>query len=145
MIATPTLTTRFTHACFHAEERLLTWHPVGVFDENTADHILEYLELAEKFEGEPFHRYTDLTRISEIEIGLGHVVRLARRRRSYKGPPVKSAIQASSIVSLTIAHMYAELLEGSRIQVCIFRARATAAEWLGVPKKLLQPPMEMER
>ena len=70
MNATATLITRFPHACIHADERLLTWHPVGVFDEKTADQILEYLELAERFEGEPFHRYTDLTRISEIQIGL---------------------------------------------------------------------------
>ena len=138
--ATAPLTTRFTHARLHADERLLTWHPIGVFDEKTADHILEFLELAEKFEGEPFDRYTDLTGLSEIQIGLGHVVRLARQRRRYKGPPVKSAIYSSSIVSLTIAHMYAELMEGSRIQVCIFRARSTAAEWLDVPKKLLLPP-----
>lgn len=143
MIATSPVTTRFTHACIHADERLLTWHPVGVFDEKVADHILEFLELAEKFEGEPFDRYADLTRISENKIGLGYVVRLARQRRRYKGPPVKSAIHASTVENLTIAHMYAELLEGSRIQVCVFRSRAAAAEWLDVPKALLQPPIEM--
>ena len=140
MIATPSLTTRFTNARFYADERLLTWHPVGVYDENTAAHVLEYLELAEKFEDEPFDRYTDMTGLSEIRISLSHVVRLARQRRSYKGPPVKSAIQASSFVSVTIAQMYAELLAGSRIQVCLFRSRAAAADWLGVPKKLLLPP-----
>src|SRR6187549_1957855 len=100
MKATSTLTIRITRACIHAEERLLTWHPVGVFDDHTADLVLEYLELAEKYEDEPFHRYTDLTGISEIQVGLGHVVRLARKRRNYQGPPVKSAIYGSSTESL---------------------------------------------
>jgi hypothetical protein len=77
---------------------------------------------------------------TQVKVALGHVVRLARQRRNYKGPPVKSAIQASGFVGLSIAHMYAELMEGSHIQVCIFRARNAAAEWLRVPRKILQPP-----
>jgi hypothetical protein len=143
MIATPSLTTRFAHARFYADERLLTWHPTGVFGDNTAAHVMEYLELAEEFEGEAFDRYTDLTRISEIQLGLGDVVRLARQRLRYKGPHVKSAIHASSVESVTIAKMYAELLRGSRIQVCIFHSRAKAADWLGVPRKLLLPPPDI--
>jgi hypothetical protein len=143
MIATPSLTTRFTNAQFHADEHLLTWHPAGVFDEITASHVLEFLELAEKFEGEPFDRYTDVTHVSEHRIGLDFVVRLARQRCGYKGPPVKSAIRASTLESLAIAHMYAELLLGSRIQVRVFRTRASAADWLDVPKKLLLPPSDL--
>ena len=92
MTATLPLTKRFANACLHADERLLTWHPAGVFDEKTADQVLDFMELAEKFEDEPFNRYADLSDLSEIHIALSHVVRLARRRRGYKGPPVKSAI-----------------------------------------------------
>jgi hypothetical protein len=140
MTAALPLTTRFTNACLHADERLLTWHPAGIFDENTADQILEFMEVAEKFEEEPFHRYADLSDLSEIHLPLSHVVRLARRRRCYKGPPVKSAILASSIMNVAVAQMYAELMDGSRIHVRIFRARNAAADWLGVPRQLLLHP-----
>ena len=36
---------------------------------------------------------------------------MARQRRNYKGPPVKSAFHAVRIISLTIAHMYAQLVD----------------------------------
>jgi hypothetical protein len=44
------------------------------------------------------------------------------------------------LIHLSIARMYEELMEGCRIQVCTFRDRAAAAEWLGVPVGVLQRP-----
>lgn len=90
---------------------------------------MDFLELAEK--GQSFHRYTDLTGHSRIEIGLDHVVRIARRRLRYRGPRVKSAFYAVRLISLSVASMYAELMAGSRIEVGVFRDRAAAADWLG--------------
>ena len=72
-----------------------------------------------------------------IQISLDHLVRIARRRQRYRGPPVKSAFFAVRLISLCIAKMYAELMDGTRIEVCIFRERAAAAAWLGVPEPLL--------
>jgi len=81
------------------------------------------------------------TLIVSGEVGLDHVVRLARRRhKSYRGPPVKSAFYAVRVISLTIARLYEELMQGSRIQVRTFRDCAAAAKWLGVPTVILQPP-----
>jgi hypothetical protein len=102
--------------------------------------VVEFLESAEKLEGKPFDRYTDMTGYNRIEIGLDHIVRLARRRNNYKGPSVRSAFHAVRLLSLTIARMYEELMCGSRIQVCTFRDRSAAADWLGVPVAVLQPP-----
>ena len=103
--------------------------------------MVEFLESQEPIAGHPFNRFTDMSGFTRIQIGLDHVVRLARRRhKSYRGPPVKSAFYAVRVISLTIARLYEELMQGSRIQVRTFRDCAAAAKWLGVPTVILQPP-----
>jgi hypothetical protein len=131
----------FPSARFHADWRLMTWHPMGVLDNVGADSAVEFLESTEKIEGRPFDRYTDMTGYTRIKIEIAHIVRLAKRRNnSYKGAPVKSAFFAERIISLSIAQMYAELLMDSPIQVCLFRDRDAAAKWLGVPVSALKAP-----
>jgi hypothetical protein len=132
---------RFPTAHFHARSRLMTWHPTGILTNERADFAVEFLETTEKLEGHPFDRYTDMSGYTQIKIEIDHIVRLARRRqRGYKGAPVKSAFFAERIISLSIAQMYAELLMDSPIQVCLFRDRAEAAKWLGVPVSVLKAP-----
>ena len=143
MTANIALTTRFPGAVFYPDWSLLAWHPMGILDEATADRIMEYIELSEKVQGAAFYRYTDMTGFSGIRVGLSHVVRLARQRHLYRGPIVKSALYAPSMVSRTIAHMYTELMKDSRIRVSTFRSRNATAEWLGVPRKILQPPADL--
>ena len=133
------LQAKFPGASFHREYRLITWHPSGKLTNERADQVVDFMEHAEQVEGKPFNRYTDMTGYTRIELGLDHIVRLARRRRAYKGEPVRSAFYAVRLLSLTIANMYEELMCGSKIQVCTFRDRIAAAEWLGVPSTLLQP------
>jgi len=141
MLTLESLTEQFPTARFHADLRLMTWHPTGILTNERADRAVEFLESTEKLEGRPFHRYIDMTGYTRIQIDIDHIVRLARRRkRSYKGAVVKSGFYAARLLSLSIAQMYAELLAESRIQVCIFRDRALAADWLGVPVTVLQPP-----
>jgi hypothetical protein len=130
----------FPYAHYHADRHLVTWFPTGVLDDERADRIVEFLEWQEPI-AEPFHRYTDMTGHTRIQIGLDHVVRLARRRkRSYKGPLVKSAFFAVRLISLSVARMYEELMQGSQINVRTFRDRAETAKWLGVPVEILHPP-----
>jgi hypothetical protein len=136
------LTTRFPRACFYPDWRLLTWHPTGILDDKEADRVLEFIELREKIDGQPFNRYTDMTGLIQIKTGLGHIVRMARKRHHYLGPPVKSAFYAVRLISLTIAGMYAELMKDSHIHVTIFREKKDAAAWLGVPSKALLPPKD---
>jgi hypothetical protein len=140
MLNSDLLAERFPYARYHADWHLVTWFPEGVLDNEGADRVVEFLESQEKIGGHPFHRYTDMTGFTRMQLGLDHVVRIARRRRRYAGPPVKSAFYAVRLISLSIARMYEELMEGSRIEVCTFRDRGAAAEWLGVPPDLLQPP-----
>jgi hypothetical protein len=140
MITPDELSKRFSSACYQAGWGLVTWFPDGVFDDEHADRAVEFIELAEKLEKRSFNRYIDLSGYSRIQISLDHVVRIARRRHSYKGPPVKSAIFAVRLISVSVARMYQELMDGSHIEVGVFRDRTVAAEWLGVPASILQPP-----
>jgi len=140
MLDPDNLSKAFPDARFHADHRLMTWFPTGVLTDKEADRVVDFLEDAEKFEGKPFYRYTDMTGYTQIALGLDHVVQLARRRRRYAGPSIRSAFYASRLISLTIANMYEELMIGSKIQVCTFRDRALAAEWLGVPQSVLKQP-----
>ena len=55
------------------------------------------------------------------------------------GESVRSAFFADTTVGFGIARLYEELMHGAAIQVRAFRDRAAAAEWLGVPVRLLQP------
>jgi hypothetical protein len=136
------LTTRFPRACFYPDWSLLTWYPTGILDDKKADRVLEFIELREKIDGQSFNRYTDMTGLTKITTGLGHIVRMARQRHRYTGPPVKSAFYAVRLISLTIAGMYAEFMKDSRIHVSIFRDKNDAAAWLGVPRKALLPPKD---
>jgi hypothetical protein len=140
MLDSAALRKLFPHARFHADWRLVTWFPEGVVDNEQADRMVEFLESQEKIGGKPFYRYMDMTGYSRMQIGFDHVVRIARRRRRYAGPPVKSAFYAVRLLSLTIARMYEELMKGTKIEVYTFRDRTAAAEWLSVPVKVLEPP-----
>lgn len=132
------LAEKFPYARFHPEAHLFAWFPTGILDNERADQVFDFIEEQEAESREPFHRFTDMSGYTRIQIGLDHVVRLARRRkRSYKGLPIKSAFFAVRLISVSIARMYEELMEGSLIEVRTFRSRADAAVWLGVPEALL--------
>ena len=134
------ITEQFSDARYHEAWSLVTWHPAGVLDNERADRVVDFLESEEQPDGKPFHRFTDLNGYGRMRMGLDHIVRIARRRRRYAGPPVKSAFYATRPVSVIISRMYEELMDGSLIQVCTFRDLAAAADWLGVPANLLRPP-----
>lgn len=125
----------------HSDCRLVTWHLRGVLDDALADRIVEFMESEERIVRKPFHRFTDLSGLDRINIELEHVFKIARRRRkSYPGPKVRSAFYAERLISITIARMYQELMQDSAIEVGVFHDRAAAAEWLGVPMEVLNPP-----
>jgi hypothetical protein len=126
---------------FHAEANLVTWHPTGVFDDDLADRIVDFIESEERLADEPFRRFTDFSGLTEIRLTFGHVFQISERRRAgYTGNErVKSAFFCDWIFGFGIAHTYEVLMEGGPIKVRAFRTRQNAAEWLGVPLHLLQP------
>jgi|SRR5688572_12228615 hypothetical protein len=96
------------------------------------------LEAAETVEYVSFHRYTDLSKLTEIRLKIGHVFEIAEHRRA-AGKPVRSAFFADTTVGFGIARLYEELMQGADIHVRAFRDRDAAAEWHRVPVQLLQP------
>ncbi len=129
--------------CFHADHRLVTWHPHGVLDDVLADRIVEFLETDEEILGNTFNRFTDLSGLDRVSISLEHVFTIAKRRKEgYRGPQVRSAFYAVRLISLTIGRMYQELMAESLIEVGVFPYRTAAAEWLSVPEEVLFPPAE---
>ena len=122
---------------------LVTWHPRGTLDDELADQIVEFVESEEEIIGKGFHRFTDLSGLDRMNLSLDHVFDIARRRKQgYQGGPVKSAFFAVRLISVTIARMYRELMAETNIAVEVFRDRAEAAAWLGVPPDHLNPPAE---
>ena len=128
----------FPNSRYHPEAQLLTLHPRGTFDDTLADEIMTMLEAAETVEDVSFHRYTDLSKLTDIRLKIGHVFEIAAHRRA-AGKPVRSAFFADTTVGFGIARLYEELMQGAAIHVRAFRDRDAAAEWLGVPVQLLQP------
>jgi len=136
-----TLLNTVPHTRYHAEWKLVTWHPRGVFDDGLADEIIGVIESEEHSADKPFHRYADFTGLTEIRLKIGHVFQIAEARRE-AAEPVKSVLLAETTVGFGIARMYEALMEGAMIQVRAFRVRAAAAEWLGVPLDILLPDAE---
>ena len=131
---------RISNIHFHAQERLLTWHPRGLFDDDVADRMVEFLEFEEDLMG-PFNRYTDLNGLTEIRLRAGHTFALAQRRRERLAGEhrVKSAIFCDWVVGTGLARSYEAMMLGAPIKVRAFRTRKAAADWLGVSLDLLEP------
>jgi hypothetical protein len=130
----------FPRAVYYPKFRLMTWHPIGIFDGALADKVWEFIESEERVQDAPFDRYTDLSGVTEVQISLQRLLEAARRRRRVL-QPVNSAIFADKKFSVIIAQIYESLMEEAvMITVRAFRERQSAAQWLGVPVAILCPP-----
>ena len=129
----------FPDAVYFPKFRLMTWHPIGIFDAALADSMREFVEHEEYIQDAPFNRYTDLSGITEVQINLERLSETARQRRGVL-QPVQSAIFADTRHCLVIAQIYESLMEQAlTITVRAFRERERAAQWLGVPVAILCP------
>src|SRR5689334_20467515 len=123
---------------YYPNFKLTTWHPQGAFDAALANKIIEFIEWEEYLQDAPFDRYTDLSGIAEVRIGIGSMIEIARRRRFVR-EPVKSAIFGNDRAGFELAQCYERLMHDARmIQVRTFDKRKAAAEWLEVPEKILE-------
>ena len=124
---------------YYPEFRLTTWHPQGTFDTALANKVIAFIEWEEYIQEAPFDRYTDLSGIVEIRIGIGSIIEMARRRRFVR-EPVKSALFGHDRARLEVAQSYERLMQdATMIQVRSFSDRQAAAEWLDVPETILEP------
>jgi hypothetical protein len=129
----------FPRTLYFPKWKLVTWHPRGVLNDAFADQIVEFVELTERIQDAPFDRYTDFSGLTDIRLKVDHFFDIGRRRRKAR-EPAKSAFFADKQVSFFIAQMYEMIMEKAMIEVRAFQKRAAAAEWLGVPIKVLEPP-----
>ena len=129
---------------FHEDIRLLVYRPRGLIDEGAINKIIRVVEDLEAATQEPFNRFSDTSEIHEVELNFRYVIQVSLHRRlSHKGrAPVKSAILATDSTVVHYARLLALLTQGSSIKVQVFQDRQEAAQWLGVPLKLLaaKPP-----
>jgi hypothetical protein len=131
--------TDFPDAVYYPKFRLMTWHPIGIFDAALADSVRQFIEWEEYIQDTPFDRYTDLSGITEVQVNLQRLSEVARRRRNVL-QPVRSAIFADKAHSFVIAQIYESLMEQAvAITVRAFREREPVAQWLGVPVAILCP------
>lgn len=129
----------FPRTWYHPRWKLLTWYPRGVLNEVFANQMIAFIEMEESIQEAPFDRYADLCGLTEIRIGIDHIIHTARRRRTVK-QPVKMALFADNPMSFGVAHSYELLMYDAMIDVRAFNQRTGAAEWLEVPLKILQCP-----
>ena len=131
----------FTNSRFLPDHKLVTWYPSGILDLELATSTVDFLTFQEKTFDEPFNRFADWSKVSEVHLNLEDLTQLAAKRsESYgDGPPVKSAFFATNFSGAVIAAMFAKLMEASPIKVRVFLKIEEAAEWLGVPVEALQP------
>jgi hypothetical protein len=126
---------------FFAQYRLLTWHPRGVLDSDQMSKLLAFLEDSENSREEPFHRFSDFTLLSALQLEFEYLVHVSmhRRRAFASQEPVKAALLASDPEAVRLAKVYATLMDGSPQEVSVFTERVGAASWLGVPVEILLP------
>ncbi len=129
------------HTRYFPEVHLVTWHPQGILDGGLVDQVIAFLESEEESAEQPFHRFTDLTGLTDVRLKFGHVFSASHRRRSNYPwrEPVKSAFYCESIIGFGLARLYETLMEGGPIHVRAFRTREAAAEWLEVSVEILRP------
>ena len=128
-----------SHLWRYPAHNLVVWRPEGILDDGLLDEIGTWLCRVEN-PSEPFDRFVDFSRLTEIAVRTNHVFEFARKRAEQFAAirPVRSAFFAEDWVGFSIARIYETLMQGTLIEVRAFRDRAKAAEWLGVPVEALK-------
>jgi hypothetical protein len=125
---------------FNATYRLAVFRPVGLFGPEHVAQILNFLIPLENSDPVPFNRLLDLTLATDIQLTGAVIYEFARARREATAhlSPFRTAIIATDSPAEEVALVYATLMEGSKIQVGIFRDASSAADWLCVPEAVTQ-------
>ena len=124
----------------HEAYRLAVCRPEGCFDAEFCESLLLVLREMEVREKKPFNRLLDLNRLSEIRLHGDEIREIASSRRfcSKELSPVRTAILAQGALCYGIARMYEALMDGSSIEVGVYREPSQAAKWLGVQVSVIQ-------
>lgn len=127
---------------YFPEHNLLTWHPTGVLEDKILDELIAFIHSLEDSIDEPFDRFSDLSGLVDIKVKFGHAFQIAQEQQSRKGGRrLKSILHSERLVGLGMSRMYESLMHSAEIDVRVAKNRAEAAEWLGVPQSVLEPPV----
>ena len=121
-------------------EALMVGRPNGILDAQTAERIVDFIEIKEEQLEAGFNRFCDLTRLDRIDLSSEDFVQLATRRRAFNPNDVrvKTAFLATNPLAFGIAQTYELLLHSPRIEVRVFTDIEGAAEWLAVKPDMLR-------
>jgi hypothetical protein len=119
---------------------LLVARPLGTVDAQTAEEIVDFIEIKEEELETGFNRFCDLTFVEGIKLSCLDIFLLASRRREFNpnSIPVKSAFLAINPLAVGIARMYEQMLDSPRIEVRVWRDLEQAAGWLEVKPESLK-------
>ena len=119
---------------FRRDLNLFIWQPRGILDEPHVEQIIAMLEEAEDEADEPFDRYTDLSKLDEVEVNFDYVFRVSLYRRVVylDRPPVKSAMYVTDLSAAEVAVTHATVTVDSPLQVRVYLRKSDAAHWLDV-------------
>ena len=119
---------------FRRELGLLIWQPRGILDEPHVERIIGLLEEAEDQAERPFDRYTDLSKLDQVDLSLEYVFKVSLYRRAVYGDrtPVKSAFYVEESDTAKVALTHAAVTAEAPLQVQVFLRKDPAAEWLRV-------------
>jgi len=115
-------------------DALMVARPKDTLDAQTAERIVEFIEIKEEQLETGFNRFCDLTRLEGINLSFAEVLSFAVRRGAFNPNDihVKSAFLAANPLGHGIARMYEHMLHSPRIEVRVFGELEAAAEWLAV-------------
>ena len=124
---------------FHEEVCLLIHRPRGVLDRAAVNKIISLIGELEFTLKKPFNRFLDTVAVDAVDLNLEYIRRVSLYRRPFYGnrPAIKTAILATDSTAADYGRLHASLTQGSPIEVRVFQDRKEAAQWLGVPLKLL--------
>src|SRR4051812_39292547 len=112
--------------------QLAVYRPEGGLDLPLAQRLLGFLLALEESNPEPFDRLLDLSAVAEIRLSGHQMYHISRERRAatVRRRPFRTAILAPTALAYGMGRMYEVLMEGSAVQVAVFREASGAAVWL---------------
>jgi hypothetical protein len=118
----------------------MVYRPRGILSESRVNAIIEFLEQEENEAESSFNRFTDLSKVEALNLGVNAMIRISLHRRLAYGnhPPVKSAFYVTDKTAADLVKVHVRLTAHSPIKVRMFQKLEAAAKWLDVLPGLLQ-------
>src|SRR4051812_47624776 len=117
----------------------MVFRPRGVLSEKRIRSLVKRLEEAEDTAAKPFNRFSDLSQLFAVDVGVEAALRVSLHRQTTYATraPVRSAFYVTTEAVSRLAKIHGLVTESSYLSVKIFDSLGKAARWLRVPKEML--------